>query len=190
MTRILLLDNFDSFTYNLVHYLESGGCEVTVVRNNQPVPDFAGYAGLVLSPGPGLPAESGNLTQTLATAVAAQLPVLGVCLGMQAICQHFGGNLVNINPVLHGVATTCSVLVNDSLFAGLPAKFPIGHYHSWACEQASLPQELPILAVNLSGLPMAIRHRSLPIRGVQFHPESLLTPHGKQIIGNWINTLQ
>ena len=189
MTRILLLDNFDSFTYNLVHYLESSGCEVTVVRNNQPVPDFEGYAGLVLSPGPGLPAESGNLNQTLATAVAAQLPVLGVCLGMQAICEHFGGNLININPVLHGVATISSVVLDDRLFAGLPAQFSVGHYHSWACEEFTLPEELQILAKNSTGLPMAIRHLALPIRGVQFHPESLLTPHGKQLIGNWVQML-
>lgn len=188
--HILVIDNYDSFTYNLVHILESfDGVEVTVVKNDEV--DFEamdGFHKVVLSPGPGIPSEAGLLMPFLAR-FAESKPILGVCLGHQAIAEHFGGTLVNLSKVYHGIATLCQVqsgFEGKGLFAGLPTEFEIGRYHSWVASQENFPHVLAVTAVDESGLVMAFQHKTLPVTGVQFHPESVLTPQGKQMLENWV----
>lgn len=186
--RFLLLDNYDSFTYNLVHYLEPHG-EVCVCLNDQELPpDWLEYDALVISPGPGLPAESGHLMRTLGEALG-KVPVLGICLGHQAICSLLGGQLVNLHQVRHGVTTQLTAEPESLLFAGLSATQTVGLYHSWAVDPDSLPGVLRATAWSEEGILMAIEHTHLPVFGVQFHPESVMTPAGKSIIGNFVNQL-
>jgi len=184
--KVLMLDNYDSFTYNLVHILRELGAEVTVFRNDQITVEEAGiYDQIVLSPGPGLPDESGILLP-LIEKYAPEKSILGVCLGHQAIGQVFGGQLVNMNQVVHGKAKNTKVVVNDLLFEGVPAVFESGRYHSWVVDRDSFPSALEITAIDEDGFVMALRHRQYNVRGVQFHPESVMTPVGKQIIKNWL----
>ena len=186
--KILLLDNYDSFTYNIAHYLrELTGGEIPVVRNDQiSLDEVAEYDAIVLSPGPGLPADAGIMND-LIRKYAGTKKILGICLGMQAIGEVSGGTLLNLPTVFHGVATTADIRVQDEiLFRGLPEKIEVGRYHSWVVDEHNLPSDLEITATDESGRIMALRHKKFDVRGVQFHPESVLTPHGKTMLLNWI----
>lgn len=186
MKKILVIDNYDSFTYNLVHYLEDLDAEVIVKRNDQlSIEDVDVFDKIVLSPGPGLPEEAGLLKQIIAT-YATTKSILGVCLGQQAICEVFGGTLINLETVFHGVATNITLSVDDeSLFKGLAKTFKVGRYHSWVVNQ-NLPDCLEATSFDESGQIMSLRHKFYDVKAVQFHPESILTPNGKQILKNWM----
>jgi len=185
--KILLLDNYDSFTWNLHHLLEPHA-EVDVVRNDAiTVDEAARYDRIVLSPGPGLPIEAGIMMELLLKLMPTQ-PILGVCLGMQAIVEACGGTLYNQEHVMHGVAVPCiPEEPRDPLFTDLPERFDVGLYHSWAADAKTLPPELRITARSEAGVIMALRHTHYDLCGVQFHPESVLTPVGERIIWNWIH---
>ena len=185
--RIVIIDNYDSFTYNLAHLVKELGAEVTVYRNDRFALDaLEAFDKILLSPGPGIPSEAGLMPEVIRR-YAGRKPILGICLGEQAIGEAFGGTLVNLTRVFHGVQTPCRVTAEDYLFAGLPEAFPVGRYHSWVVDAASLPAALECTAVSPEGQVMALRHRELDIRGLQFHPESVLTPDGAKIITNWLN---
>lgn len=189
MKKILVLDNYDSFTYNLVHCIEKvTGSKVDVRRNDQiSLEEVAAYDKIVLSPGPGLPDEAGILKELIRT-YAASKSILGVCLGHQAIGEVFGGKLLNLERVYHGVATQLNLKVdNDSLFKDVPASFKGGRYHSWIVEKSSLPACFEVTAEAEDGSIMAMRHKEYDVKGVQFHPESVLTDCGQKIIENWLN---
>ncbi|WP_046758639.1 anthranilate synthase component II [Kordia jejudonensis] len=186
MKKILVIDNYDSFTYNLVHYLEDLDCDVTVKRNDQlTLEEVDDYEKIILSPGPGIPDEAGLLKAIIAE-YAPTKSILGVCLGQQAIGEVFGGSLSNLSEVYHGVATKVEVSVEDeSLFNGLPKSFDVGRYHSWIVA-SPLPESLEATSFDENGQIMSLRHKEFDVRGVQYHPESVLTPHGKQILENWV----
>ncbi len=185
--KIVIIDNYDSFTYNLSHLIKELGATVTVVRNDQfQLDDLKDFDKIVLSPGPGIPSEAGLLLDVIRR-YAGKKPILGICLGHQAIGEVFGGKLVNLSEVYHGVATPCHILGDDVIYRGLPEEIEVGRYHSWVVEKETLPQCLETTAVSNEGLIMSLRHREMDIRGIQFHPESILTPAGKQIIENWMN---
>jgi anthranilate synthase component 2 len=186
--KILVLDNYDSFTYNLVHYLEEiARQEVEVFRNDQiTVEQAASYDKIVLSPGPGIPNEAGIL-KPLIEKLASTHSILGVCLGCQAIAEVFGGSIRNLSTVFHGVATPISVCDRrELLFNTLPDTFMGGRYHSWVVNVNDLPASINITARDMQGQIMALSHNTYDVRGVQFHPESILTEHGKQMIKNWL----
>lgn len=184
--KVIVIDNYDSFTYNLVHYLEDLGCTVTVKRNDQlEIKDIEPYDKIVLSPGPGVPDEAG-LLKPIIEAYAKTKPILGVCLGHQAIGEVFGGTLINLDKVYHGVATPIEIIQDDPLFKGLGTSFEVGRYHSWVV-QSPLPESLVLLAKESNNQVMAMRHKTYDLYGVQFHPESILSPTGKQMLNNWIN---
>jgi anthranilate synthase component II len=185
--KILVVDNYDSFTYNLVHALRKfEGVTVSVKRNDKIQPDEPeAYDKIVLSPGPGLPEEAGLMPEII-KAYADKKPFLGVCLGHQALAEGFGASLKNMDKVLHGVATQV-IQVNPSyLFEGVPETFEAGRYHSWIVEKSNLPADLEITCEDEQGRIMAFRHKTLDVVGVQFHPESVLTPLGMKILENWI----
>ena len=185
--KVTIIDNYDSFTYNLSLMIEEAGAEVEVLRNDQfEMSQLASADKLVLSPGPGIPSEAGQLIDVIKT-YAATKPILGVCLGHQAIGEVFGSQLTNLSNVFHGVQTPCRRTAEDYLFAGLPAEFPVGRYHSWVVDADTLPDTLEAIALSDEGQVMALRHRDLDLRGLQFHPESVLTPDGAAIISNWLN---
>lgn len=185
--NLVMIDNYDSFTFNLVHLVKEMGANVRVLRNDCfELDELEAYDKIMLSPGPGIPSEAGLLLDVIRR-YAGVKPILGICLGEQAIGEAFGGTLVNLDEVFHGVQTDCRRTVDDYLFEGLPATFPIGRYHSWVVDAATLPDCLECTAVSAEGQVMALRHRSLDIRGLQFHPESVLTPDGAKIIANWLN---
>ncbi len=188
MARILIIDNYDSFTYNLVHYVnEYSGHETDVFRNDRiAMDDIQQYDGILLSPGPGIPSEAGNLLKII-TMYKESKRIFGVCLGLQAIAEVFGGSLLNTDKVYHGVATNINIMEpGHYLFDGLPASFPGGRYHSWVVKKETVPGCLRIDALDNEGYIMAMSHRDLDICGVQFHPESILTPDGKKIVFNWL----
>ena len=175
-----MVDNYDSFVYNLVHYLEEFGCQVTVIRNDELDIDMASVFD-------GLPNEAGIIKQLIGE-FGPTKSILGVCLGHQAICEVYGGSLVQLDEVKHGVMSKISTLVNDeSLFDGLENQFEVGRYHSWVIDKDSIPEVLEVTATDQEGQVMSIRHRDFDVKGVQFHPESILTPQGKKIISNWIS---
>lgn len=185
-TRIVIVDNYDSFTYNLAHLLRELGAECSVVRNDKfQLAELEPFDKIVLSPGPGIPEEAGLLLDVIRT-YAGRKPILGVCLGHQAIGQVFGSQLVNLATVYHGVATPCHLLADDYLFGGLPETVTVGRYHSWVVDGNTIPDCLEITARSDEGQVMALRHRQHDIRGIQFHPESILTPDGKTMLRNWI----
>ncbi len=184
--KITIIDNYDSFTYNLAHLVKSLGVDVTVVRNDQfELGQLALADKLILSPGPGIPEEAGLLLDVIRT-YAGSKPMLGVCLGHQAIGEAFGAKLVNLSEVFHGVQTPVSIDRNDYLFAGLPNEIEVGRYHSWVVDAEGLPAELEVIASSCEGQIMALRHKEYDIRGIQFHPESVLTPEGRTIMANWL----
>ncbi len=189
MKRILILDNYDSFTYNLVHYVkETDNFDVDVYRNDKIGPeDVAAYDGIILSPGPGVPSEAGSLKHIIRDFHKSKR-IFGVCLGQQAIGEVFSGRLINLEKVHHGVAT--EITINQPphyLFDGLPPKIKVGRYHSWVVDPDSLPSSLEVLARDSEGEIMALCHREYDVCGVQFHPESILTDQGKRIVFNWLN---
>lgn len=188
--KILVLDNYDSFTYNLVHILaELGHSDNTEVFRNDKIAleDVGRYDKILLSPGPGLPCDAGIMPELLRK-YAATKSILGVCLGHQAIGEAFGGELFNMPVVLHGVAnSTYRTEVGDQLFEGLPEEFKVCRYHSWSVVGDKLPTELLVTSKDAEGNIMSMRHSAYNVRGVQFHPESILTEHGKQMIDNWLN---
>ncbi|MEL6812582.1 MAG: aminodeoxychorismate/anthranilate synthase component II [Bacteroidota bacterium] len=185
--HILVIDNYDSFVYNLVHYLEELDCHVTVKRNDQfQLDEVTHYDKILLSPGPGIPNEAGLLKEVI-KAYAGKKPILGVCLGQQAIGEVFGGTIQNLSKVFHGVATRAMILVEDEpLFEGLGKEIEIGRYHSWVVSKDNFPEVLEITSLDENDQIMSLRHREFDIRGVQFHPESVLTPKGKEMIKNWV----
>lgn len=188
MKKVLVIDNYDSFTYNLVHYLEDLDCEVIVKRNDKlTLDEVDAFEKIVLSPGPGIPDEAGLLKQIIET-YAPTKSILGVCLGQQAIGEVFGGTLENLDNVYHGVATEITLSVDDeSLFDGLGKTFEVGRYHSWVVN-ANLPESLEATSFDENGQIMSLRHKIYDVKGVQYHPESVLTPNGKTILKNWINS--
>lgn len=187
MKKILILDNYDSFTYNIAHIIRELGAEVDIFRNDKiSLHDVDRYDKVLLSPGPGIPSEAGILLP-LIKRFAPTKSILGVCLGEQALGEVFGATLTNLDRVYHGVESTIKITVDDPLFSGLGNEFRAGRYHSWVVSAENFPSELEITAIEQeSGQIMALRHRVYDVRGVQFHPESILTPRGKQIIKNWL----
>ena len=184
--NLLILDNYDSFTYNIVHAVRSLGIEPTVCRNDRiTLDEVDAFDKIIISPGPGIPSEAGILPQLLER-YATSKPILGICLGHQAIGERFGAVLRNLPEVYHGIKSTITITRPDYIFAGLPDKIDVGRYHSWVVDREGLPECLEVTAVSPDGEIMAMRHRSLDVRGVQFHPESILTPQGLTIIENWI----
>ena len=188
MEKILVIDNYDSFTYNLVQYInELTEARVTVLRNDQfRIKDVEQFDRMVLSPGPGLPEDAGLLKEVIRQ-FGPTRPILGVCLGHQAIAEVYGARLVNLSGVYHGVATRIfQTGEKDPLLTGLPDPFMAGRYHSWVVEGSSLPQELLVTASDPDGYIMALRHSEYHLFGLQFHPESILTPEGMSIIKNFL----
>jgi len=185
--KILVVDNYDSFVYNIVHLLyEIGVAEIDVVKNDHL--DFSvmhQYDKIVLSPGPGIPKDGGMMPKLIAE-FAYTKSILGICLGHQAIAEHFGMDLINLKAPLHGVASKIDIITADYLFQNLPNHFNIGHYHSWVVSE-TISDELEVLAKDEFGNIMALKHKKYDLRGLQFHPESILTENGKKILINWIN---
>jgi anthranilate synthase component 2 len=187
--KILVLDNYDSFTYNLVHILkELTNDQVDVIRNDEiPVEDVGGYDKILLSPGPGIPEEAG-IMKAVIKKYAGEKSILGICLGMQGIAEVFGGRLHNLEKVYHGKESTIRILqTNEPLFRNLPAEIKAGRYHSWVVNSDHLPDNLEITAADTSGIAMGIRHKNYDVKGLQFHPESVMTPYGSEILSNWLS---
>lgn len=184
--KIVIIDNYDSFTYNLSHLVKELGAEVSVVRNDEfELEALDAFDKIILSPGPGIPSEAGLLLEVIRH-YAGRKPILGVCLGHQAIGEVFGGQLTNLSTVFHGVATEGTQLGNDYLFDGLPERITMGRYHSWVVDREGWPEALEVTALSDEGQVMALRHREMDIHGIQFHPESVLTPMGKTIVQNFL----
>lgn len=185
--KILVLDNYDSFTYNLVYLLRvlGFGENMDIYRNDKiSLEDVNAYDKILLSPGPGVPSEAG-IMPALISQYAAHKDILGICLGHQAIGEAFGSKIINLSEVVHGVATEVSISP-DSIFKGLPEKFKIGRYHSWVIDESTLSPDLEVTAKTPDGQIMAVRHKQYKVKGLQFHPESILSEHGKQMIQNWL----
>ncbi len=187
MPKILLIDNYDSFTYNLVHYLEAIlNQNIDVIRNDAiDLDKLDKYDAFVISPGPGLPKDAGKLMAFL-DRFATTKKILGICLGQQAIAEHFGMTLKNLGEVVHGQARGIKVLNDNSLFKGLPQNIKVGRYHSWVIEPESIKADFEITSTDEQGNIMSIKHNKLPIEAVQFHPESILTEYGKEMLRNWL----
>lgn len=186
MKKVAIIDNYDSFTYNLSHLVKELGAEVTVYRNDKfEIAQLKPFDKIILSPGPGIPSEAGLLLDVIST-YKGWKPMLGVCLGHQAIGEVFGGKLTNLTNVFHGVATEGTQFGTDSIFNGCQRRISMGRYHSWVVDKENFPDCLEITAESDEGLIMALRHKSFDIHGIQFHPESVLTPDGKTIIKNFL----
>lgn len=187
--KILVLDNYDSFTYNLVHAIRGLGYgDVDVARNDRiTVDDASRYDKIVLSPGPGIPSEAGIMPE-LVRRYAPTKSILGICLGEQAIGEAFGAKLENLADVFHGVQSRIGIVADDVLFKGIEGDFEAGRYHSWIVSRDGFPDELEITAVDSEGRIMALAHREYDVRGVQFHPESVLTPLGTAMLKNWLES--
>ena len=184
--KTVIIDNYDSFTYNLAHLVKELGTEVDVLRNDKfELEELEKYDKIILSPGPGIPEEAGLLLEVIRT-YAGRKPILGVCLGEQAIGQAFGGKLTNLSEVFHGIQTNVKIKNKDYIFSGLPTEISVGRYHSWVVDTEGFPEELVITAISSEGQIMALKHQEYDVHGIQFHPESVLTPDGKQIVGNWL----
>ena len=184
--KIVIIDNYDSFTYNLSHLIKEIGAEVTVIRNDQfTLNQLERFDKIVLSPGPGIPSEAGLLLDVIKT-YKGRKPILGVCLGHQAIGEVFGGTLENLSDVFHGVATEGTQFSNDYIFDSLPKRITMGRYHSWVVSRENFPSCLEVTAVSDERQIMALKHKNYDIHGIQFHPESVLTPQGKTIVKNFI----
>jgi anthranilate synthase component 2 len=186
--KIAVIDNYDSFTYNLVHYLENLNVEVTVFRNDAfDLDELEAFDKILLSPGPGIPDEAG-LLKAVIKQFGNKKSILGVCLGLQAIGEVYGGKLINLEKVFHGVATKVKQTNTDYLFNDLPEEMMVGRYHSWVVSNDHLPNDLIVTSVDENGQIMSLKHQFLDVRGVQYHPESVLTPHGQKIIENWVTS--
>ena len=185
--KVLIIDNYDSFTYNLVHLINEAGHEAEVWRNDKfNIADVNQFDKILLSPGPGIPEEAGLLLEVIRT-YAPTKSIFGVCLGQQAIAEAFGGTLLNLGRPMHGIATAIDVHDQGELtFKDLPANFKVGRYHSWVVSNEDLPECLTVTAKDANDQIMALRHNDYDVRGVQFHPESVLTEHGKQMMINWL----
>jgi len=185
--NVLVIDNYDSFVFNLVHYLEELDCMVTVVRNDQiSIEEVDAFENILISPGPGIPEDSGKLKEII-KCYASTKNILGICLGLQAICEVFGAKLEKLDEVKHGVSSSISIISNeDTLFNGLEKNIAVGRYHSWVVSKNTIPADIEVTAVDEKQQVMAIRHKYYNVAGVQFHPESILTPAGKKIISNWL----
>jgi anthranilate synthase component 2 len=184
--KIVIIDNYDSFTYNLSHLVKELGAEVTVLRNDQfELSDLQQFSKIILSPGPGIPSEAGLLCDVIRT-YAGRKPILGVCLGHQAIGEVFGAQLENLSDVFHGVATPCHIVADDPIFSGIDHNITVGRYHSWVVSRNGFPDCLEVTATSDEGQIMALKHRELNVRGIQLHPESVLTPDGKKMLQNWL----
>lgn len=185
--NILVFDNYDSFTYNLVQMIEEiVGHEVDVIRNDQiPLAEIEKYDKIILSPGPGIPEEAGILLDLIKT-YAPTKSIFGVCLGQQAIAEAFGGSLINLSEIFHGVATDAKQTQKHELFNGLPETLQVGRYHSWVVNPADFPEDLMVTSVDNQGMIMSLKHKKYDVHGVQYHPESILTPNGRQIIENFL----
>ena len=185
--KIVIIDNYDSFTYNLSHLVKELGAEVTVLRNDSfPIEELETYDKILLSPGPGIPKEADLLLEVIRT-YAGKKPILGVCLGEQAIGEVFGGKLTNLSEVYHGIQSPIRITASNYLFEGLPEEILVGRYHSWVIDRENFPDALEITAVSQEGYIMALRHKDFDVQGIQFHPESVLTKKKKKIISNWLN---
>lgn len=189
MGKLLIIDNYDSFTYNLVQLVEQhGGWDFKVIKNDEvEIEDIQNYQKILLSPGPGLPSDAGIMPQIISV-YASSKSILGVCLGHHAIAEAFGGSLYNFAQPVHGLQRKVSILENDILFKNLPNTIEVGLYHSWAVQKESFPKDLIITAMSEKGVIMALQHRSFDVRGVQFHPESIMTAYGREIIWNWLSS--
>lgn len=188
--NVLLIDNYDSFTFNIFQAIIDLGASCEVRKNDDiPFTSLSGFDGIIISPGPGLPEESGDL-QKLFEHLPFNLPVLGICLGMQAIAQHFGGKLKQLKQVMHGVQTPILKQKESQLFKEVAFPFQAGRYHSWIVDPENPGSSLQLTAIDSNGVPMAFEHEQLPISGIQFHPESILTPEGKQILNNFLSLLR
>lgn len=187
--KIVVIDNYDSFTYNLVHLLHECGQEAVVWRNDKfELGDLEEFDHILLSPGPGIPSEAGLLMEVIRR-YGLSKKILGICLGMQAIAEVYGGQLLNLSRPVHGTATPVRILdQEEALFAGLPAEFLVGRYHSWAVDPKGLPGGLQVTAEDVNGTIMALAHRELAVKGVQFHPESVLTEYGREMMLNWLKS--
>ncbi len=186
---IVLIDNYDSFTFNLAQYLkEQDGVSLTLVKNDEfQLTDLEAFDKIVISPGPGLPSSAGIIIEAIRY-YSGKKPILGICLGLQAIYESFGGHLSNLSTVQHGVTSVVTILNStDPILKGLPNPFHAGRYHSWICDPHFLPEKLSISAIDADGSIMACHHKSHPTYGLQFHPESILTPQGKQMIKNFVH---
>ncbi len=185
--RILLIDNYDSFVYNITHAIEKMGYKVDVVRNDKiTIEEVGKYDKILLSPGPGIPSEAGIICEVIKR-YGATKSIFGICLGEQAIGEVYGATLTNLSTVFHGVATTMEVIADDPIFEGVKESFEAGRYHSWCVSSEGLPNDIIVTAVDGDeGRIMALRHREHDVRGVQFHPESIMTPEGDKIIHNWL----
>ena len=188
MSKILVLDNYDSFTYNLVHIIEKyAQKEVVVVRNDEiTLEEIEQYDEIILSPGPGLPEEAGVL-KPLIKKYSATKRILGVCLGFQAIAEVFGAELKNMDEVLHGISTPIHILEENDIFNGISGDISVGRYHSWIIDKSTLPEELKITSRDIEDEIMSVKHVNYDVRGVQFHPESILTPRGELMIKNFLD---
>lgn len=186
--KLLILDNYDSFTYNIVHAVRELGVAPDVIRNDCiSLDQVTEYDKIIISPGPGIPSEAGILPDLLSM-YADQKPILGICLGHQAIAERFGSRLHNLDEVYHGIQSEITITrPDDYIFAGLPDHIKVGRYHSWVVNSDNLPECLEVTATSPDGEIMALRHRELDVRGLQFHPESILSPDGLTIISNWLN---
>ena len=186
MKKVLVIDNYDSFTYNLVHYLNDLNCDVTVKRNDKlSLDEVDAFDKILLSPGPGIPDEAG-LLKTIIKNYASTKSILGICLGQQAIAEVFGGEIENLSKVYHGVATEIDLVNEDKiLYNDIPDKIEVGRYHSWVVSK-KLPPELIVTSVDHNGEIMSLKHKDFDVRSVQYHPESILTPEGKKILKNWV----
>jgi len=188
--NILIIDNFDSFTYNLVHYIEPLVNKVNIKRTNQvSLLDVENADAIVISPGPGLPSDYPVLKQIILN-YAAHKPILGVCLGQQVIAEALGGKLLNLKEVWHGIARETIVVYDDILYNEIPRRFKSARYHSWVVDEKMLPDELIITSRDVDGFIMSLTHKVYPLKSVQFHPESVLTPNGKKMINNWVSWLK
>ena len=187
MQKVLIIDNFDSFTFNLVHYLEELNCKVVVLRNDNLDSDYINtFNKIIISPGAGIPSEAGDL-MTVLNDIYKTKNILGICLGHQALIELFNGKLKNLQSVFHGVSTKVKVTdKNDVLFESIPDDFNVGRYHSWVADASSFPDCLIISSIDENAEIMSFTHKTLPIYGVQFHPESILTDYGKVVLSNWL----
>ena len=188
MQKVLIIDNYDSFTFNLVHYLEDLNAAVTVFRNDEfELQEIEAFDKIILSPGPGIPDEAGLLKDVIKT-FAPTKSILGVCLGHQAIAEVFNSDLINLQSTLHGISSKVTILEEtETLFTGLPNQIEVGHYHSWVVNPNTISEEIVVTSVDSDGRIMSLRHIEFDVKGIQFHPESILTPFGKTILKNWLN---